>query len=76
MLAVLTEAAGAGAACPSNIALARALDLKSRDRAQYLINRLCRAGLIRVASASSFDGRVVTIVATGETTGAREGARA
>jgi len=76
MLAVLTRAADAGAPCPSNIELARTLDLKSRDRAQYLINRLCRACLIRVASASSFDGRVVTIAATGRKTGARERARA
>jgi hypothetical protein len=75
MLAVLTEAADAGAVCPSNVELARRLDLKSRDRAQYLINRLARASLIRVASSSSFDGRTVTIVATGRATAAREGGR-
>ena len=75
MLAALTEAADAGDVCPSNGALARRLDLKTRDRAQYLITRLARAGLIRVASDSSFDGRVVTIVATGRATAARAGGR-
>lgn len=76
MLAALTRVADAGAVCPSNGDLARQLALNSRDRAQYLIVRLARAGLIRVESASSFEGRVVTIVATGRRTGSRERARA
>lgn len=76
MLAALTRVADAGAACPSNGVLARELALNSRDRAQYLIIRLARANLIRVESGSSFDGRVVTIVATGRKTGSRERARA
>lgn len=76
MLAALTRVADAGAVCPSNGDLARQLALNSRDRAQYLIVRLARANLIRVESASSFEGRVVTIVATGRKTGSRERARA
>lgn len=76
MLAALTRVADAGAVCPSNGDLARQLALNSRDRAQYLIIRLARANLIRVESGSSFDGRVVTIVATGRKTGSRERARA
>lgn len=75
MLAALTELADAGAPCPSNVELARKLDLNSRYRAQYLINRLCRANLIRVASASSFEGRTVTIVASGARTAERHGGR-
>ncbi len=76
MLAALSRVADAGAVCPSNGDLARQLALNSRDRAQYLIVRLARANLIRVESGSSFDGRVVTIVATGRKTGSRERARA
>lgn len=76
MLAALSAVAEAGAVCPSNGDLARQLALNSRDRAQYLIVRLARANLIRVESGSSFDGRVVTIVATGRKTGSRERARA
>ena len=72
MLALLTEAAEAGLACPSNVQLARQLDLNARSRAQYLITKLMRAGLIRVASASSFDGRVVTIVSSGKRTADRQ----
>ncbi|MCH2238787.1 MAG: hypothetical protein MK060_12960 [Blastomonas sp.] len=73
MLALLTEAAEVGLACPSNVQLARQLDLNARSRAQYLITKLMRAGLIRVASASSFDGRVVTIVSSGKRTADRQG---
>lgn len=76
MLAALTAAAEAGDVCPSEAELARRLELNSRRRAQYLINRLQRAGLIHVVSNGSFDGRVVTIVATGRRTGSRERARA
>lgn len=73
MLALLTEAAEAGVACPSESELARRLELNSRRRAQYLINRLMRASLIRVQSSTSFHGRVVTIVATGKKTADRAG---
>ncbi len=71
VLALITRAADAGVICPSNREIAVALALNSRDAAQYAITKLARAGLIRVNTSSSFDGRQVTITATGATTAAR-----
>jgi hypothetical protein len=68
VLALLVRVAGAGAVCPSNREIAVALALNSRDAAQYAINKLMRADLIRVTHSCRIHGRQVTITASGAST--------
>lgn len=68
VLALLVRFAGAGAPCPSNREIAVMLALNSRDAAQYAINKLMRADLIRVTHSCRIHGRQVTITASGAST--------
>lgn len=74
VLVLLTRAASAGVACPSNREIAVALALNSRDAVQYAINKLMRADLIRVTHSCRIHGRQVTITASGASTAPVDGA--
>lgn len=65
MLAILTDAARAGAACPSNDALAAELRLKDKRAARYRFDRLVAAGHLRVIEPARFGPRVIEICASG-----------
>lgn len=65
-MAALTEAADAGAPCPSNAQLQDRLNFGSRKAVQDVIGRAERAGLIQVERFA--ESRAVTIVATGRRT--------
>lgn len=71
VLAALTRAADAGAACPSNTALCDAAGILSPGLASELVGRLEALGLIRVERLNA--ARCVTIVATGHATQAVSG---
>lgn len=68
VLRMLEQAATAGLACPDNRTLANAIGANSISTAARVVNTLEDAGLIDVERTSNT--RVVTIVATGERTGA------
>lgn len=61
MLALLTRCAERGEPCPSNRELARALNLRTRRVAQYLIERLQAEGKIVVQGQGPRLPRLVTI---------------
>lgn len=69
--ALIMAAAANGATCPSNAQIAHACGYASASRGTELIARLEYDGLIRVARFQS--SRIVTIVATGESTAHRFG---
>lgn len=64
MARYIRDLARAGRVMPSNAVLAEALNLRSRDRAQYLLKRLNQAGLISLWSREN-GPRVVRITGTG-----------
>ncbi|MBA15547.1 MAG: hypothetical protein CMN73_04240 [Sphingomonas sp.] len=68
MLAHLTDCASRGLPCPTNAALAVALNLRDGDAARYLIRRLIVEGAIRVRHIGPRAPRLVTIVASGKCT--------
>ena len=65
-LAILSRAADAGQHCPSHAAVARALGLKSADKARYLQRKLEDEGHISVSRTGDF--RCVTIMGSGRST--------
>ncbi len=66
VLRLLTEAADAGAACPSNDEICLAIDAKSWASASRLVALLDAKGLISVKRTQNL--RRVTILATGKST--------
>lgn len=64
----LVTLAARGLVCPTNRAIAFALELNSEEQVRHAMNKLKRAGMIRVDAASTFDPRVVTITDTGART--------
>lgn len=73
LLSLLNEVATEGGLCPCNAEIAAGLGLcglskaRARERARYLLNKLRRAGAIRVSERPG-ERRIVTIVATGKRT--------
>lgn len=70
VLALLAAHAEAGAPCPTNGSIARALDLKDSEAARYLVAQLASAGHIRIENRGPRVTRVLTIAATGARTSA------
>lgn len=68
-LEMLTALAERAAPCPSNAALSRRLGLKNRFGAKYLLAKLAGLGVIRIRRAATDGPRIVTISATGQSTG-------
>lgn len=68
VLRLLTRAANRGEPCPTNGELARALGLKDAVAASYRVRRLVKDGKIAVEEPSPLERRVVTIIATGNST--------
>jgi len=66
LLAWLTKIAAAGQACPTNAVICERLGIKSPSGPAYILDGLERAGLVRVARSQN--ARIVTIVATGQST--------
>ncbi|WP_375290384.1 hypothetical protein [Qipengyuania sp.] len=68
---LLIQLAEAGAACPSNGALARRLGWDDREQARYRMSKLVEGGWIsaRAVPGDPADRRVVTITETGKSTG-------
>lgn len=71
ILALLSDAAAAGAPCPTNAELIAAVGLRSIASAAESVARLEAAGLIRAERTAT--QRRVTILATGETTDFSQG---
>lgn len=69
LLEILREDAAEGLPCRSNAELAMLADLRSRDRVKYLLGELERAGAITRRDVRQLPGRIVTISATGASTG-------
>lgn len=70
MLDLLTRTARAGKPCPSNAVLAIALGLSGKEQARYIFNQLIEGRHIAVENRGPKLRRIVTILASGERTGA------
>ncbi|CAN5337825.1 hypothetical protein BH10PSE12_BH10PSE12_02970 [soil metagenome] len=68
IFAHLIAAAAAERPCPTNPELARTLGLKDAEAARYGFNQLVAGGRIMVANNGPRMRRIVTIVASGQTT--------
>lgn len=68
MLSRLSIAAANARPCPTNAELAMALGLKDAEAARYVFNQLHSMGRISVAARGPRMRRVVTIVASGQST--------
>lgn len=76
LLGELREVANDGLPCPSNAQLAAAIDVMDSDRVSYLLKILRKWNAIAVELIDAEPRRLVTIVATGRTTGILEQRRA
>lgn len=56
----------AGRPCPTNEAIADALDLETSRQARYRFDKLVEAGLVRVIEPARFGARVIELVLTGQ----------
>ncbi len=63
--ALLRDCAAAGQPCPSNEAIAEALDLETAREARSLFDRLKAQGRVRVISAAQFSHRVIEVIEPG-----------
>lgn len=77
LLIELRKRANAGTPCGTNRELGKLIGVVDPDRVSYLLRKLIRADKIRVASmpAQPMDERVITIVASGKSTGCGGGGK-
>ncbi|WP_157812516.1 hypothetical protein [Novosphingobium kunmingense] len=75
VLGLLADCARRGTECPTNEAIAEALDLPTPWRARYLVQRLEAEGEIRLIEPARFGPRVIEIASSGLRTASVETAR-
>lgn len=65
---LLEDCAARGVPCPSNEAIAEALELRDRYAARYRFDQLVKQGMVRVITSDRLTGRVIEITASGART--------